>query len=115
MMVQTPLPPPGQGIPVPAPSPDGFVLLLQTLPPPVVVLIIAGMLGVTALILYPVARAMARRLEGGGGAARGELEALRERVAELEQGHQRLAELEERLDFSERILAERREPGERRG
>lgn len=99
----------------PPPNPDAFFLLLQTLPPPVAVLIVAGMLGVTALVLYPLARAMARRLEGsGGGAVRAELESLRERMAELEQGHHRLAELEERVDFSERLLAERREAGEPR-
>lgn len=38
------------------------------------------------------------------------IEELEMRVAELEGSHARLAELEERMDFSERILA-RREPG----
>jgi len=38
-----------------------------------------------------------------------ELEA---RVAELEQGQAQVAELEERVDFSERLLAQQREPAQ---
>lgn len=35
---------------------------------------------------------------------------LEDRVAELEQGQQRVMELEERLDFTERMLAQQRDP-----
>lgn len=96
----------------PPPPPDEFLAFLQALPPPVVVVVVGGMLALVGLVLYPVARALARRIEGGGGSAvRAELAALRERVGELEEGQVRLAELEERLDFSERVLArERRDP-----
>lgn len=41
----------------------------------------------------------------------GELEELRARVAEGEGLQQRVAELEERVDFAERLLAQRAEPG----
>ena len=116
------LPPLVQDGPMPIPPPDDFVLLLQSLPPQVVVLIIAGMLGVTAFILAPVARAIARRIEGTGAKAlHEELDQLRHRLAELEDTQGRLAELEERLDFNERMLAQAQRVGplpggeERRG
>lgn len=40
-----------------------------------------------------------------------ELDALRDRVRELEAVPQRMAELEERLDFTERLLVQQREAG----
>lgn len=39
-------------------------------------------------------------------------EELRARVADLEAQQSRLVELEERLDFAERLLAEQRSPGQ---
>ncbi len=93
----------------PLPPPDPFVNFMQSLPPGVVVLIVGGMLTMTAFVLTPLVRAIGRRIEGGGGQAqRQELEELRQRVLELESGQHRLAELEERLDFSERVLAGQR-------
>lgn len=61
----------------------------------------------TAAVLYPLARGMARRLEGrpadeGSGPRVGELS---ERVNDLEAQVCRMHELEERLDFAERMLA----------
>jgi hypothetical protein len=68
---------------------------------------IAALLAV-AMLLRPVFHAWARRLEGGAasGGLAGELTDLRERVAELEGTHVRLQELEERVDFAERMLAQ---------
>ncbi|MGH7592913.1 MAG: hypothetical protein ACRELE_03555 [Gemmatimonadales bacterium] len=64
-----------------------------------------------AVLLRPVMRAWARRI--GGEAANPTLSAevteLRERVADLEASGARLQELEERVDFAERMLAQRRE------
>lgn len=58
----------------------------------------------------PLGKALARRLEGTAGreesAATG-LTGIADRVAELEQRDARMAELEERLDFAERLLAQR--------
>jgi flagellar motility protein MotE (MotC chaperone) len=58
----------------------------------------------------PLGKALARRLEGTAGrddtAAHG-IAGLSERLAELEQRDARVAELEERLDFAERLLAQR--------
>lgn len=119
MQIPTPDAPPVPPLPpvlpdfAPFPPGDPFVAFLQGLPPQVVVLIIGGMLAVTGVVLYPLARAIARRIEGGGGrVAREELEVIRQRLAELEEGQVRLAELEERLDFNERVLAGQREGAE---
>jgi hypothetical protein len=63
------------------------------------------------LLFGPVGTAIGRRLGGRAGAppARGELEELQARVEALESGQHRLAEVEERLDFAERLLASQRE------
>jgi hypothetical protein len=57
--------------------------------------------------------AWAKRLERRGGATdpalEGEVARLRERVHELEGAEERLAELEERLDFAERMLTQARD------
>ena len=59
-----------------------------------------------------VGQAIARRISGKSGPGdeelRNELLDLREHVAHLEQ---RVAESEERIDFTERLLAQRGEPG----
>jgi hypothetical protein len=65
------------------------------------VTMIAGFI-ILGIILYPIFKAFARRLEGKGAA--GADPALLERVADLEH---RLAEAEERIDFNERMLAQR--------
>lgn len=79
-----------------------------------IILVIAILVG--GVILFPLVRALARRLEGKGGSAevRAELDALHNRVAELEAVEHRLAELENRMEFSERLLTQRsHEPGGR--
>jgi hypothetical protein len=58
-----------------------------------------------AVILWPLARALARRLEHRGVADAAHVEELEARVAELEERHLHVAELEERMDFAERVLA----------
>ncbi len=65
-----------------------------------------------AAVLYPVAQAYARRMERGGDSAggRGQLAEVSARLEELQRGQERMAELEERLDFAERLLAQQREP-----
>lgn len=105
--MQVPAPPTPPAFPDLAPlAPGGEFAWIASLPPPAIVLLAGGTLAVIAIVLTPLVRALARRIEGGGGRARQEeLEALRERVAVLEEGHVRLAELEERIDFSERMLA----------
>ena len=69
-------------------------------------------ISVAAVFLFkPLIAAIARRIEGRGAdaALRGDLEQLREQVSELEPLRNRVHELEERIEFTERLLAQRRE------
>ncbi len=75
----------------------------------IVAVTLAAFLGA---LLYPIARAYARRLEGGGSTAglREELADISARLEALQHGQERMAELEGRLDFTERLLAQQRDP-----
>ena len=78
---------------------------------PVLIMGIAILAAAAVLIMRgPLGRALARRLEGNAGqgdATNAGVAGIAERVSELEQRDARLAELEERLDFAERLLAQR--------
>jgi len=77
-----------------------------------------GIIGLS-LLNGPIGKAVASRLHGRKTAAPDEdrVRELEARVAELEQSQGRLLEVEERLEFAERLLATRREadqlPGSR--
>jgi len=76
---------------------------------------IAVMLGLTATAVLrgPLGKALARRLEGPAAlpdTSAQQLEDLQVRLADLEVQVGRMHELEERLDFAERLLAQGREP-----
>lgn len=108
MIVQGPGP-----IPVPPVPPEviihdigvasGGVVTEEVLFAIVVICILIG----AVFILGPIARAMARRLEGRGGdaALQEELAGLRDRMGEVDHLRERMLELEERVDFAERLLA----------
>lgn len=96
-----------QDIPAPPSLPPWMVM-----PPEMIVLMVVAIVVGSVIVLWPLMRALGRRLEGrrvADPALMQELESLRERVAELESHHDRLAELEERVEFSERLLAKARE------
>jgi hypothetical protein len=81
-----------------------------------VVTIVVFALFVTAIILWPLMRALARRLEGKSDdpALREEIDRLQHRLEEMDGLQARMAELEERVDFTERMLTrgqESPEPG----
>lgn len=111
LMLQTPPPAP----PAPEifqvhdfPSPPFWV----TMPPQTVTIIILGIVAGCVIVLWPLMRALARRLEGRSApdaSTLAEVEQMRHRLAELEQLPHRLAELEERLDFAERLLGQQRD------
>lgn len=62
-------------------------------------------------LLMPLIRAFAARIEGKASMAMEQrLVDLELRAHEGEQAQQRILELEERLDFAERLLAQREEP-----
>ncbi len=70
-----------------------------------VIVLVCGTIIPLALVFgIPVAKALARRVEAGT-APRDDLPA-----AELAELRQRVAELEERVDFTERMLARQQEP-----
>ena len=96
---------------VPTPPPSPPILMPGEGAPLIAIFIVAIAL---TLVLVPIARAFARRLEQRGSAdpaLQGTVDELRGRVAELEEQQGRMAELEERLDFAERLLAQQsREP-----
>jgi Tfp pilus assembly protein PilO len=99
--------------PVPPPHPFDPNLIFLTGGPPLVLMIVLAALAATTIILWPIMRAFGRRLEGKGGAdpaLRSEVEQLHARIAEMDALQARIAELEERVDFTERLLAQNREP-----
>jgi len=81
------------------------------MPPQMLALIAIAAVAGVALVLYPIAKALARRLEGRNASPElmQQIEELRDRVHDLEGSQHRVAELEERLDFTERLLAQRRD------
>lgn len=98
MLLQITVPPAPPDIPpwvIDGGGPPALMFLI-----PIVGLIVAG------IVLYPLLRALARRIEGkAGGGVQDELEELRSRVMTLEEQAMRVPELEERVDFAERMLA----------
>ena len=81
--------------------------------PELIVLIVLGALTAATIILWPIMRALARKMEGKGGAdpaLKAELEQMHHLLAEVEPLQARVAELEERLDFAERLLAQAKDP-----
>lgn len=102
-MFQTP-----PAAPIPPDFPQVFV---QSGAPPAWAFIIPIVaIVVTGIVLYPLLRALARRIEHRvSGGMQEELEELRSRIMTLEEQAMRVPELEERIDFAERLLANARE------
>lgn len=98
-----------QGIPpIPPIPPTPPSVAIASGDPPVLAIVLVILVGIAAvtLLVLPVVRAWARRLEDG--APRDDSDSqLGARVEHLEQ---RLADAEERLDFAERMLARGPEP-----
>jgi hypothetical protein len=88
-----PLPPEAVIVGVGGGGPPEALFIAATL---IVVAVVVG------ILIYPLIRAFARRLEGKGAGAPDPM--LMERVSDLEH---RLAEAEERIDFNERMLSQR--------
>jgi DNA repair exonuclease SbcCD ATPase subunit len=79
---------------------------------PFVVFGVLGLGSIAAWVLRPLVMGLGRRLEGKGGpdpALATEVEELRRQVQELQAERHRLMDVEDRLDFAERMLAQRRE------
>ncbi len=105
MMLQAPTPP--------GPPFDPNVIWMNEFGPPAIVMIVVCSLIAATVILWPIMRALARRLEGKGAAdpaLREELAQVHHRLSEVDLIQTRVAELEERLDFAERLLAQAQQP-----
>jgi hypothetical protein len=114
MLLQTPPPPPDPAIVTQFPDP-AVVPPWVTLPPAVTVLIALAFIGGVVAVFWPLVRAIARRIEGKAKpdpALLEELDHLRSRMSDFDAMQMRVAELEERVDFTERLLAQRSEPRE---
>jgi Tfp pilus assembly protein PilO len=116
MILQGPAPPT-------PPQFDPNLIFMQHGGPPAVVFIVVAALTAAVIILWPLMRAFARKVEGKGSvdtALHAEVEQLQARVHEMDTLQERVTELEERLDFTERLLAQSHEaqsriiPGESR-
>jgi hypothetical protein len=105
LLAQVPAPPapPGQQVSVTG-SLEGWDA--------VALLLVLG--AIVVVVLWPLIRAWARRIEQGGVAAEteAELETLRERVRVLEEMQPRMMELEDRVEFAERVLVRGQESPE---
>lgn len=78
------------------------------------ILIALVIIAVSAGIIFlfkPLVQALARRIEGRGAgpALQAEVDALRQQLADMEPLREQVRELEERMEFTERLLAQRRE------
>ena len=77
--------------------------------PEEVFLVVLSIVGGT-LLAYPLVRALAERIRPRGveGSVREELQVLREDLlAEIQQSRREIADIGERIDFQERLLAKR--------
>lgn len=108
---QTPAPvPPELPAPVVVQGPDPNWIIPQVVEAIAIVFVVAAITIAAVKIFGPLIAAWARRLEGRGGDStlRGEVEQLRQEVAEVDSLRARVGELEERVDFTERLLANQR-------
>jgi hypothetical protein len=103
---------PAQQLPQPPLPPGSEITLAGSLNDLAAVVLLLGAGLILAALVWPLIRALARRIEGGAPSPemQAELDGLRERVRQLEEMPPRMAELEERVDFTERIVAQGHEP-----
>ncbi|MEO5798003.1 MAG: hypothetical protein ABIZ70_00665 [Gemmatimonadales bacterium] len=109
-MIQFPAP----QAPVPPPDLGRIVVDTGSAGPPewlAPVIVFSLIVIVACILLYPMARAWARRHEAGAMdvGLLDEVNHLRDRVNDLEGQVSRMQELEERVDFAERLLSQREE------
>lgn len=105
MILQEPIPP----LPPIGPQFDPNLIFMNDGGPPTILLIVIAALAATVIILWPIMRAFGRRLEGKGDSdpvLRADVENLHARLGEVDALQARMAELEERVDFAERLLAQ---------
>jgi hypothetical protein len=106
--------PPAPPVPPPiGPQFDPNLIWLNDGGPPVILFIVIAALTATVIILWPIMRAFGRRLEGRGAtdaALKADIEHLHARLGDVDTLQSRVLELEERVDFAERLLAQAKQP-----
>src|SRR5215210_4975912 len=103
-ILQGPVPPTPPQVPF-----DPNLIFMNHGGPPIVLLIVIAALTATVIILWPIMRAFGRRLEGRGAtdpALKADVDHLHARLADVDNLQSRILELEERVDFTERLLAQ---------
>jgi len=107
LIMRVALPPPAQ-TPLP---PIATELSIHTQESILIALAIVAVSVVAIIVFRPLMAALARRFEGKslGAEVKAELDQLRDHVAEVEPLRNRVLELEERLEFAERLLAQRKD------
>jgi len=105
-----PVPPDPAPLPVIVSGPDPNFLIPQIIETIGIVVVAIAVTVAAVKIFGPLIAAWARRLEGRGGESslRGEIEQLRQELGEVDSLRGRIGELEERVDFTERLLANQR-------
>ncbi len=95
--------------PLPPAPPDGSVSTILTFDAIAPAVAMLGFIIAAVFLVLPLVRAWSRRIEHGvsDAALLDEVSHLRDRVAELDGVSARMHELEERLDFAERLLTQR--------
>ena len=92
------------------PAPDFPMPPPEAMSGPVAIILALVVVGGAVLVFYPLMRAIARRIEGRHRLDPAIDDELRGRAAEVDALNHRVAELEERVDFTERMLAQRAAP-----
>lgn len=108
-MIQTPVPAPLPPLPPSGADPN---LVLERVQESVMLLLVLIAFTIVAIkVLGPLARAWARKLEGkvGDSELRTEVDHLRDQLGEVDGLRTRVQELEERVEFAERMLSQKRD------
>ena len=108
-MIQVAIPTPQAPLPPAGPDPN---LLVERLTETFAILMVVVLFAVVAIkVLGPLARAWARKLDGkvGDPELRAEMDNLRDQLAEMDGLRGRVQELEERVEFAERLLSQKRD------
>jgi hypothetical protein len=110
LLIQTPAPPAPPELPVIVQGPDPNWIIPQVIEGIAIAVIAIAVTIAAVKIFGPVFAAWARRLEGRGGESllREEIDQLRQEVGEVDALRARIGELEERVDFTERLLTNQR-------
>jgi hypothetical protein len=76
-----------------------------------ILVVLVAITFIAVKVLGPIARAWARKLEGkvGDPQIHADLDQMREQLGEVDSLRARVGELEERLEFTERLLTQRRD------